>query len=551
MAIRNHRYQIMQDVNLHPELEQVERRKCAMDPAYFVTMYGYLYEPRNNNGRGGYRPWIPFERQIQMIRWFQACMTADDEKADGVLSKCRDVGASWMMCAMFTWMWLYVHPFNGLLVSQKEMFVDSRHPKSLFWKIDKLIQFLPTFLKPPGFSTDRHRNKLFLENPENGNVIGGESTNSNAARAERATMIFFDEAAQIPDFMNIWMSAADSTEHRFAVSTESMDQGPDFYNLRAGIDADYHPSIFTIDYWEHPLHDDIWYERQVKRFAADPDMLQQEIHRNPHTHTHFVYPPMREKFPQDDVMYMKGNPLFCTIDPGFDDNTAIVWIQYNTAEARYEIINGYTNARVPAAFYGPILTGKMHDTEGNLVEGDWFYSDYDLEMIDWVRNLGTVPKYIGDMYGDNQNGASADTWYSVWLKQQGIRINTDRLPSGKLAAHRMIARSHPGRRDALKWIMPRLAFGGTLGARQVLVALQNNKFNKPTASGRISESGMLRDSTTHYTSAVEYWAANMKMQDQLMQYANDRQTRQSASGQDTRSRQTRYGTGVRELQEIR
>jgi len=91
------------------------------------------------------------------------------------------------------------------------------------------------------------------------------------------------------------------------------------------------------------------------------------------------------------------------------------------------------------------------------------------------------------------------------------------LPSGKLAAHRTQARSMPGRRKAVRWLMPKLEFADTIGARKVLLALQNNSFTV-SKNGRIPEGGMFRDGTTHFTSAIEYWAANMYMQDQLMGY---------------------------------
>lgn len=558
-AIRAHRAEILQDVLRYPELEIVEKRRCANDPAYFIAMYGYLFEPRNNNGRGGYNPWIPFERQIQMIRWVTDAMQSDDETADGVLSKCRDVGASWMMCGIFLWMWLYVSPFNGLLVSWKEAYVDSRQPRSLFWKIDKLIQYMPPFLRPVGFSPTRNRIKLFLENPENGNTIGGEATTSNSGRGDRVTAVLFDEAAQIPDFLNIWMGTADSTEHRFAVSTESMDNGSDFIDLRTGIDAEYHPSVFTIDWWEHPLHDDAWYQKQEKRYAADPDAFRREILRDPYTATHFVYPTVREKMPLPDLVYVQGNPLFVGIDPGFEDNTAIVWIQFNVAEQRYELLNGYTNEKMYAAFYGPLLSGsrfdkngvELVDVNGVSIDGEWAYTEREMELMEWVKSIGGhKAKFIGDMYGNNKNGASADTWYSVWVRDHGIAINRDRLPDGKVAAHRMKARTHTGRRGAMRWILPKLVFADTIGARQALLALSNNSFAKPTASGRINESGMFRDKTTHFTSAIEYWAVNLQMQDELLRGYGELAKRNEANNTKETPHKNRYGVARTQLREI-
>ncbi len=531
--IKIYRLQLLADIKRFPQLEIIEWRRCKNDPAYFVTMYGYLFEPRRNGGRGGYSEWIPFERQVQMIRWWQSCMAATDENADGIVEKCRDVGASWLMCALFVWGWLFETPFNTLMVSWKEPFVDSKNPKALFWKIDKIIQYLPTFLTPPGFNQTQHRNKLYLENPANGNVIGGETTTSNSGRGDRVTAVLFDEAAQIPDFMDVWMGTTDSTEHRFAVSTPSMAKGPDFSELVRSEDAEYRPSTFFIDWFQHPLHDQAWFERQEKRYAGDPDAFRQEVLRDPYTNTQFVYPTMRDKVAIDGLEYVPGNPLFVCIDPGFDDDCALVWIQHNLAENRYEVLNGYSNDRQIADFYGPMLSGsrfgvkqrdsqgkefrkEIIDTNGISIDGDWAYGEREMDLMLWVESVGGAKaKFIGDMYGDHRNGASADTWYSVWAREHGIAVNRDRLPNNQVAAHRMRARTLDGRRKALRWILPKLVFADTVGARQVLHALQNNSFGKPSSSGRINESGMFRDKTTHFTSAVEYWAANLHMQHEL------------------------------------
>jgi hypothetical protein len=327
--------------------------------------------------------------------------------------------------------------------------------------------------------------------------------------------------------MNVFTGIADTTDHRFLCSTESMDEGDDFYNLGHGIDMEYRPSLFTMDHWENPLHDRKWYEKQQKRFAADPDGWEREVMRNPLTTSQFVYPNAREKMPLPDLLYFKGNPLYVTIDPGFEDAFACAVLQQNVADGYWDVLGGYTNHREEAAYYGPIITGSRVDLKGDPIPFD--YGPYEEEFIDWMADLTNggkeLPKYIGDTYGDNRQGASADSWYIVWLRNHGVRVNADRLPNGKVAAYRMQARTHVGRRKALRWIMPKLRFGDSLGARQALIALQNNQFPKPARTGKIPEGGMLRDKTTHYTSALEYWAVNIQMQDQLTQYSQEREAR--------------------------
>lgn len=538
IRIRQYRMNRLQAIKLDSRLENVEKRLCALDPAYFLVMYGYLYEPRKGQGRGGFNPWIPFERQVQMVRWFQCLLVADDEKADGAISKCRDVGMSWLLMFLVLHQWLFTETFSALLISWKEIFVDSRAPKSLFWKLDKLMQYLPVFLKPQGFIASKHRIKLYLENPENGNTITGESTTSNSGRGDRITLAVIDEAAQVPGLLDVYSGLADSTEHRIVGSTESLEEGTDFIDIRTGSESEFKPSNLTIDWYEHPLHDDAWYKRQEKRYAARPDDFRREILRDPYVASQYVYPTVREMEPEP-CLHIKGNPLYVGIDPGFDDSAALVYIQFNMASGRYEVLNGYTNRKMLADFYVPFLTGSYEDLEtGERLDEVYNYTEYEQELIQWLDGAGfSQAKFIGDLYGANNNGASADTWYSVWQKKAGIVVNRDRLPNGKVSAARNQARTLAGRRKAVRWILPNLVFGDTVGARQAHSALGNNVFDQSN-NDRIPERGMKRDGTTHYTSAVEYFAANIYLQSELTKFNTQREKNREAQDMHLSSNRT-------------
>jgi hypothetical protein len=403
---------------------------------------------------------------------------------------------------------------------------------------------LPHFLVPAGFNKKDHRFKLTLINPVSGNVISGESTNSQAGRGDRTTMMLFDEAALIADLTNKWMNVADSTDHRFAVSSENIDEGYDFYNLVRGIDMEYSPRPFTIDWYQHPRHDDEWFARERKRIPNE-EAFRREVLRDPLTNSYFVYPTAREKACNPAVEYVKGSPVYVSIDPGFNDPCAITWWQYNLALNEYQVINGYTNDHLEAAFYGCILKGEATDVKGLPVEGDWWFSPEDEEVMAWVKSLGIDPtkdiKYFGDMYGDTQNGATADTVYSVLRQRFNIRVLADRTPSGKCPAHKMRARTHKGRRESTRKILPRIAFGDTIGCRQALHALQNNRFPKASVStGKIPEGGMLRDGTTHYTSSIEYFAVNIELLADIKAFTEGRREREMERRKVERSRGRSY-----------
>jgi len=311
-----------------------------------------------------------------------------------------------------------------------------------------------------------------------------------------------------------------------------MDNGPDFYNLARGIDLDYSPSSFPFEWFQHPEHDAEWYQLK-KKTIPDEEAFEREINRNPFMASYFVYPPAREKANDPTIEYVPGSALYCSIDPGFDDATAIVWLQYNAHTQRYEVINGYTNRLKPAAFYACILSGRVMDMNDQPITGDWELDAYDEEVMAWVRSIGCEQfRYFGDMAGEQRSMAAsnADTVYTVIRELTDIRILADRTPTGKTPAYRMEARAHKGRREAMRWILPRLEFGDTVGCRQALYALQNNRFSD-SRTGRIAERGMFRDGTTHYTSALEYWAANLKIESDLSTFYESRAERQQAAAE--------------------
>lgn len=66
------------------------------------------------------------------------------------IEKSRDMGASWMMCLVSTWFFLFHDHFSALMLSRKEEYVDKKGDnKTLFAKIDFLLKWMPTWLLPP------------------------------------------------------------------------------------------------------------------------------------------------------------------------------------------------------------------------------------------------------------------------------------------------------------------------------------------------------------------------------------------------------------------
>lgn len=512
----------------HPELAAVERAKCRVSPAYFMAVWGWIFEQRPELG-GGDKPWLPFPAQVDLINWFENRMESIGPDRDGVVSKCRDMGASWTCCCWALHGWLFKAPWTVLFLSRKEDLVESKSSDSLFWKIEFLIRRLERhapWMLPEGFSLKNKvlNSDLRLINPVTGAELLGESTNSNAGRGARATAVIIDEAAFVPDFMDVWGGLGASTNHRFAVSSESLQQGPDFYNLGLNNTSPYRPALFEMDWWDNPLHDPEWFEREKQRYEYRMADFYREILRDARAGDEtFVYPYAKNIVPDPEATFKENGFLYATIDPGFGDETAIAWIQDQGGE--FVVLDAYQNRGKDAEFYGTIITGEPR-------EGPWQYTDDDLRFMEWTR---TLPKgyytsgghFYGDVSGHNVTGATYDSFYSVLEQKFGVRINKDRMVDGSLIGYRKEARTHKGRREALREILPSFRFCVTPGARFALRCLQENRFPAESGKSMTEAKAAIHDQTSHMTTAFEYFAVHRKLSHGLIEFSKKRAERKA------------------------
>jgi len=207
-----------------PEMRRALMQACAEDINFWVKGFCWTYDPRKTHGGTQPKlPFIPYGFQIESFREIDEILG----KEDLLIEKSRDMGASWILLTTFAWRWLF-HPMQSfLLVSRKEDLVDkSGDPKSLFWKIDFLLKYIPTWMRPA-----LERRKLHLYNKENGSTIDGESTTGDVARGDRRTAIGLDEFASVDNGPEVLAATGDATDCRVFNSTPK-GTGNAFYTQR-------------------------------------------------------------------------------------------------------------------------------------------------------------------------------------------------------------------------------------------------------------------------------------------------------------------------------
>lgn len=208
-----------------------ELEKCSIERGvhgflYWLEYYAWTYEPRPPNK--GMLPFIPFDYQADAAHWLFEVESAREE---GVIEKARDMGATWLMVAWFTWSWLFEPEFAGLFCSRKVSLVDSKgDPSSIMHKARMLIRVMPSWMAPAGYDESRHGLRLRILNPANGSLLIGEGGNQ-IGRGGRATRVLVDEAAftQKPD--SVEASLSETAEVKFWLSTPN-NPGDWFANKR-------------------------------------------------------------------------------------------------------------------------------------------------------------------------------------------------------------------------------------------------------------------------------------------------------------------------------
>lgn len=535
-AVTVYRTGVHRDLARDPDAIRYEREKCARDPAYWMAVWLRVFEPRRRGSGYGFLPFIPFAAQVDVLNQLRWCLEQEDENADAIWSKCRGWGASWLMCVFALWGWVFSQdwpgspPWNVLLLSRKEELVDSKQQRSLFWKIDRLMRDLPDWQMPKGWNPDHHRQKGIILNPENGNELGGESTNTKAGRGDRATWAGLDEFQAMPNGMTIWSTIAETTDHRIGVGTEGLDEGPHHYNLGIGRNAelgiDAFPHLIESNWYQNPFNDNEWYERQRKRYAADLDAFEREINRNPWSGTStWYYPWAWNKVARDDLKAVSGYASFVAIDPGFRDPTALVAVQEHPDDGLV-VVDSYAIEGKEADYFVPLLKPDLFEKDDphwrDKPYATWVgrqkdpdepapVFEYDERALAFARTVATMgsPTFVGDTYGESQQGATNDSVYSRW-RRYGLVINVDRKTADAVTKTVKMGRTHLGRKEAMNDRAHRFAFAGTPGARMVLKALQNCKY-KPRGD-RLTQTEPkepLHDWTSHYVTAMEFLAVKI------------------------------------------
>lgn len=353
--------------------------QASTDPIYFIDTFCYTFNPKTEPFHFRFKLY-PFQRRL-----VKDLVHSINYGEDIFIEKCREMGATYTTTAVLLWFWLFQPAANFLIGSRKEDYVDNRRggvtgnkEESLFGKIDYMLNRLPAMILPKGFNPDKHFTYMSLVNPENGNVIGGESSNPNFSRGGRQKAVLLDEFAFWDNDSQAWGATADTTNCRIVLTTPGI-RPSKAKRLRFGKDGE-KIKLITLQYDSDPRKTRKWLNNQRERRSTED--FDREIMINWETSiTGRVYPEI-ESAALGDFPYITNKPLYCSWDFGLD-GTAIVFWQQNPANSKFRIIDCFYSEDKPIEWYLPLF--------GRLIDSKFTYTDDDLKAI---QEISQLPKAI-------------------------------------------------------------------------------------------------------------------------------------------------------------
>ena len=436
---------------------------------FFIENFGFTYDSRKEH-HPNHLPFFLFDFQKDTVRWL---IDHIDNGTDGLLEKSRDMGMTWLIFVWVPiWYWLFRDGVNLLMGSYKQELVDSRTDDSIFGRIDYSINSLPNWILPRRFNKDKHRTQMKLINPENSNLISGDTMNPDFGRGSRKTAVLFDELGSWDYAMDAWDACADTSPCRIANST------PKGYNFYAMLREESGIDVMSLHWKLHPMKDQQWYDFECTR--RSPETIAQELDISySKSQEGRCYPEWNDQNVEKGMFeYDHTLPLYVGWDFGYTDDTAIVWAQ----------------------IYRDELSRKLFVKSEDI----YSYNKEELEMIGEHKHW-SKGTHFGDPAGRFVNAVTEDTVLDI-LKKNGIIVN-----------FRDQWKEWNKRKNAAKVrILDGIKLNKNERTKYFNICMLNASYPKVKSQG-LEEVRSLKpkhDYTSHYRSAFEYLSLGLEMTEQ-------------------------------------
>jgi phage terminase large subunit len=392
--------------------ERAESEICRRDIAHWLRTWGWTYDPREPTTA---LPFDPFPKQCEFLDWLAARELAQES---GLVEKSRDMGITWLCVAYAVHGWLWRDGFAAGFGSRKLDLVDKRgDPDCIFEKIRFLLDNLPGWMMPTGYSPDAHDNEARIVNPVNGSTITGEG-GKQIGRGGRKTLFFVDEAAFLDHPELTERSLSQTTRVRIDVSTPN-GQGNPFARKRFSGRV----PVFTFHWRDDPRKGEAWYADF--KATRDPVTVAQEADIDYTASVEGICIPAAWVRAAVELELSEGTgKVICGLDISDEGKARTVLIPRRGPVVRSPIVWGQTNttqtawrARDEAAAVGAAAVYYDSVGVGAGVKGTWQTSEKELPFQAMAVNTGASP--TDDYWPDGQTSKEkflnlrAELWWKL------------------------------------------------------------------------------------------------------------------------------------------
>lgn len=240
---------------------------CAEAAIDFISRFCFTMDPRKLTDR--VLPFELFKKQEEYITWLWNRYIG---REDGVVDKCRGVGMSWMNSAFAVYLLIFQFSVTVSMFSYKAEEVHTL--KDIDTLIEKCIFIIDKL--PSLFRSDIEHKHMRINNNKNGSIIAGKS-GLDAGRGGRSSIFFLDECSKYPNAESIEAAVSQNALCKIWGSTHHGTNTLFYRKTTSGANP-----VFVIDWWEIPLFDQAWYDKEKEKAEAEGTMhvFQQEVERN-------------------------------------------------------------------------------------------------------------------------------------------------------------------------------------------------------------------------------------------------------------------------------
>jgi len=293
-------------------------------------------------------------------------------------------------------------------------------------------------------------------NPQTNSMLLGEVMGPNFGRSGRVKMAFLDEFAEAPYPASTWASCSRTTNCRIVVFTPKgmnfagrlanpghgkprtidkvtlhwmVDESKNKFVIRSNVNGKVlsrghgfpSPEVYN-------KHSDAmppqypWYERAKRELNYDPILIAQELDVNYNESVEGQIYPQIERSRFGVYEYDPTLRLYCSMDYGLTDMTALVWFQFSAGDNRFKIIDSYQARGKTIKWFVPFLLGPYYLGAGQAEGG---YTEADLEVIErHAPFMGRYTAFYGDPAGKQRNPVTATSVIQT-LGEYGIYVQTN------------------------------------------------------------------------------------------------------------------------------